>query len=283
MKRKIMLLFALALLTVCSPGAYAAHVHNWEASYDYVKYNSSSHKRSYFCYGCQQKKYEIEPHRWSWVRREKYTLTQHMTVYRCDDCGEEKRVAENHKLYPDGGKPRYEYGDANTCYYVTFCTICDETIKKPLKHKWYGHSYSYRRLNDATYHIKYDDANCAQCAHHKEDAIKEPHNYGFHWRIGMTSIYYGCDKCSYGYDNKYKSNTVIRSEIKKGKAKTYTVKLLLKDDKIKSVKVNSGKKKVKVKKKSNTKLYVKGKKKGKAKITVTTRSGVTYTYLIKVK
>jgi hypothetical protein len=278
MKKRFLILLTIALFLVGSLGVYAACNHDWSSWY-YEKYNETSHRKYRDCYLCDEVQNTYEPHNWiHWSYGDKeYDATYHKTYYECDDCGAEKYVLEKHQ-YP--ATPRtYEEVNDTVCNAVYYCDVCDQQMKKAVPHKWNNYAANYSLLNDQS-HSKVVEGYCDNCGRYKKTTTPEKHNLGFHKYYNFT--YYGCDKCNYIYANKEICNTVFNKTVKKKKTKTFTVSILQTDG-IKSIKVLSGKKNVKVKKKSANKFTVKGKKAGKAKARITLKSGVVYTFILKIK
>ena len=248
MKRIITTLLAITLMFSCSGIIQAEeHQHDW-SSWDYYKSDNANHYAQRYCI----------------------------------DCGKAETKAEAHALLPNPSQ--YSYGDENTCYAEYRCKICREYSKTATTHKWNEQISNWKFFTNEK-HQRSVYKQCTQCGSTSWNLETENHNLGFHGTTfeGKPAVYYGCDICNYHYGNKVSYKT-YKGNITLSKNQYFVSKLpLLYTDKIKSIKVTSGKKNVKVKKKSNTSIKVTGKKKGKAKIKVTSNAGITCIITVKVK
>lgn len=282
MKRRTMLLFAMAVMIICSIGVYAEdHVHDWE-DWGCESYDSSNHKHEYRCTDCSEKKYDLESHNWkrSTYDDREYNDTYHYAYYECKDCGEEKYVLEKHEL--ESIPSYYSYWSDTVCNAEYRCKDCSQYIKKATSHNWKPQTanYDYNYVN-ATYHKKSQYYECSKCYSTKDIGVNEKHT--LQYIKGNGTIYYGCKVCNYNVGNKFIfTKLTVTSKVKKGKKGTISVPILAKDG-IKKYKITAGKKLITVKKKSKSKLTVKTKKKGTAKVKITTKSGAVYTCVIKIK
>ena len=282
MKRRTMLLFAMAVMIICSIGVYAEdHVHDWE-DWGCESYDSSNHKHEYRCTDCSEKKYDLESHNWkrSTYDDREYNDTYHYACYECKDCGETKYELEKHNL--ESIPVNYRYWSDKVCNAEYKCKDCRKRIAKPTTHNWEpleaDYEYSYV---DSKYHKKTRYCECSQCGSMKYIGNKEKHILKYIKSGGF--IHYGCKKCNYNVGNtSIPAKWTFTVSVKNGKKGNVDVPILKKDG-IKKYKMISGKKLITVKKKSKSRLYVKTKKKGTVKIRVNTKSGAVFTYVIKIK
>lgn len=224
---------------------------------------------------------EEHEHFWSYWDYFHSDSTYHYGQRHCYDCEKVETKKEKHALMP---YPSYYSADGETCYAHYNCRICYNDVKIANSHKWTGKISGWKWFSDEK-HMRTVDKTCSQCKTWHYDMEYGNHNLGFHWitHKGKKAVYWGCDICGYAYGNYvyYKTNK-LKWSIRLSRYLTCRV-ILPHTDKIKSIKVTSGKKRIKVKKLSGVKIKVTPKKKGTAKFKITSKAGVTYTVTVKVK
>lgn len=226
-------------------------------------------------------KAETHEHFWSlWD----YYLTDSIYHYgqrHCYDCGKVETTKEKHALMP---YPSYYEANGEICYACYTCRICYNQVKAATNHKWSTKTSRWTRFSDEK-HMRTVERNCSQCKTLDFHTVYEDHNLGFHQTThkGKPALYWGCDICYYNYDGYvYPKKRTDKTSIKLSQYLTRTVPLPH-TDKIKSIKITSGKNKIKVKKLSYNKIRITPKKKGTAKFKITTNAGITYITTVKVK
>lgn len=226
-------------------------------------------------------KAETHEHFWSWWEYYRSDNTYHYGQRHCYDCGRVETMKEEHALMP---YPSLYEADGETCYACYTCRICYETVKVATDHKWRTKIGQWTRFSDDK-HMRTVERNCSQCKALDFDMEYENHNLGFHQTTskGKPALYWGCDICNYNYDGYVYYKTYKKTlSLRLGYYSTYTLSLPH-TDKIKSIKVTSGKNKIKVKKLSSVSFKITSKKKGTAKFKITTKAGITHTVTVKVK
>ena len=285
MKRFAPIFLMLALLLVCrTPVSAEEHEHMWSLD-DYEKYNDAQHKVVRECYDCGYRDVRYENHDWTretFMDREGND-THHYAYYKCYDCGATKDVLEKHKL--NSTPNYYEYGTDAICYAVYICRTCQHEIEVPEKHNFKIYPTNLPKSIGTDFHQLHSHKKCTKCNYEYIGFPLEKHNLGFHKTTykGKPAIYWGCDICDYNYDGYvYPKNRTDKVSVK---LNHYLIRNmpLPHTDKIKSIKVTSGKSRVKVKKLSYNKIRITPKKKGTAKFKTKTKAGITFVTTVKVK
>lgn len=224
---------------------------------------------------------ETHEHWWSLWDYFRSDTKYHYGQRHCYECGRVETKQEEHALMP---YPSYYSEDGETCYACYTCRICYETVKVATDHKWRTKIGQWTRFSDDK-HMRTVERNCSQCKTLDFDMEYEDHNLGFHQTTykGKPALYWGCDICHYNYDGYvYPKTRTSKNSIKLSQYMTKTIPLPH-TDKIKSIKITSGKNKIKVKKLSYNRIKITPKKKGTAKFKITTSAGLVFTNTVKVK
>lgn len=225
---------------------------------------------------------EEHVHLWSLWDYYKTTNEYHYGQRYCLECGNVETIKEEHAFMPNPSG--YSYGDEDICYSEYRCKTCGEDIKIPGVHNWTIKTTPWTNFTDKL-HQRTVDKRCSRCKRTEIKQETQKHNLGFHNTKykGKSAIYWGCDICDYAYEKIvcYKSGSSTK-KVDRKHYYTYDIPLPH-TDKIKSIKVSSGKKRLKVKKMSATMIKVTPKKKGKAKLKVTSRAGIVRNFTFKIK
>ena len=99
MKKRMILILILALLSIYAIGVKAEHVHDW-SDWEYYGKDNDNHYSIRYCY----------------------------------DCDEEEKLSQPHKLLSEPNY--YDSENKNTCYAYYTCKKCFELIKKATPHKY---------------------------------------------------------------------------------------------------------------------------------------------------